>query len=199
MVFTRYTAEERKEHALKLVEEIKEAYMLQEDCGEAHMYLIPLQDLRFRCAYTDEEMYRAAFCTYDLFDRMKERVEAGIDQQALEQAWKGSTQNKDTGDSELADLSRMFSFVSTIMDKGMWEIYFEIARTMRVGGAYLMLISGPAFQSAIYSSYDVLLRAAGGMDHSFDPEKAEQYTPFFLMRAAMRMHSAEIGDNADGE
>lgn len=189
----RFSSEEQKRFAKKMVNGIKEDFAT-EASADGTMYEVDLQKNRFRCFYSDDEMQETAVLVFRLCEMLKDRIEKDkIDQDALDkyaEETMGTMENKN-----LNDYARIITYVKCIMTPEMWSIYKEIAEQVRVGGAYLMLWSGPPFQSAIYSCYDVFLRARNEEKAVTVMEDIELSVPTFLMRAAMYMHSQDIKED----
>jgi len=183
----KYTSEEREDFAKELAEKIRKEFAV-ETTEEGTVYKSELQHTKFRCLYTDEEMLDICRCAFELIEKLKEKIDNGVTGESLEEDVRANSPDGhvDPDSTPLGVLSRMHA----LMDQDMWKLYFDTAKTVRVGGAYLMLMSGPMFQSAIYSSFDVMLRYVNEQPPYI--EDPELYTAYFLARAAMKMHSEEI-------
>lgn len=186
----KYSAEEQSLIVKKIIKDIKDNFKV-DSVDSLDVYEVEIQDQKFRCAYTEDEINSVSLLVCEMVEKMKERIDDGIDQDRLDQEWNDYEKDENLG--EVKKYIKILYFVKTIMNEEMWVLFAKIAGTMRVGGAYFMLMAGPSFQSAIYSCYDVFLRYINE-DETLRDIEPETYVPYFLMRAAMQMHSKEIND-----
>lgn len=184
-----FTKEDRKVYTAELADRIRKEYAaeIRSDCT---VYECILQGTKFRCFYTDDELRAICRYAFELAEKLKEKVNAGMTAETLEEETKkiSGRETVEPDTEQLGVLARM----PALMDRPMWDMYFAVAKTARVGGAFLAIASGPMFQSAIYSGFDVMRRYA----HEEPPcmDDPEIYVPYFIARAAMKMHSEEIQD-----
>ena len=143
-----------------------------------YKYEVPLQEIRFVTAMTDEELKDSARLTIDLMEELKNINNNGFDKAAFEKV----DQDSKNLENKVAQVLRIWNLMST---DELICIMYEIDSVRRVGGAWAMFISNPGLISAVVSVYDVLV------DH-FDDEELYVTCSYFLYRAVMKMHSNEI-------
>lgn len=140
-----------------------------------YKYEVPLQEIRFVTAMTDEELRDSARLTIDLMEELKNINNNGFDKAAFAKV----DQDSKILENEAAQFFRIWYLMST---DELIRIKNKIDSVRRVDGAWAMFISNPRLISAIVAVYDVLV------DH-FDDEELYETCSYFLYRAVMKMHS----------
>lgn len=184
-----FTPEEVEAIPDVLLQTVQKNFM-KGDTESGHVYEVTLREFTFRCTYSDDELKTVASLIIELFDMIMERISEGLDQKALDQML--ASCQKIIPEDDTKELITTLSYVKYIMNEEMENLYIKIAHTMRVDGAHLFLVAGPAFQSAIYSCYDILLRAAAGEQIIDNMDNIEIQSVYFLFRATMRMNSDSL-------
>ena len=186
-----HTEERLTELSKAHVQNIKEQFAAEILENGETLYRVDLQGRKLECYYTDEEMLTIARNCVLLVNALEKRLDDGLSTEDMERARQLKYVNRvETISEELAILDN----VQQIMTAEMWGMYNEIASAVRVGGAYLLFIAGPVFRSAINSAFDMLERYNAGAISDEQLPNHKDYCVYFLIRAAMHMHSKDLTD-----
>lgn len=157
-------------------------------------YRTCLQDVWFTCSYNDEELRALIRNSILLIELMKKKIDSGYDLAELKTDYQTGFNRYEAADNTTADITATCYCANKITEGDeAEEILNNLYSAARVGGAYLMLVAGPMFKSAIYSVYEILCKYKEGQEQLMsDPEL---FAIYFLSRAAMKMYSSPVSDN----
>lgn len=169
----------------RILEQIKDAYAIEEphfDWGTC--YDVTLQDLRFRCVYSDDEMRGIIRTCENIIRELIDIQDKGYTRERFD-----NVDHFDNGGVNDRILSPLEVFTDFRTDK-LLDYIAELAGYTRVAGAQYMLLAAPDMKSAIYGVFDKMLD---------DPEEVDAWFSClgFLIKAAMSMHRVEVLEGAE--
>ncbi len=153
---------------------------------EGTRYTVKVQNFTFTCSYTDDEIEHIVDDCILILEELQEITSNGYTREMLEEARKtGKEKCDDTNGSKIQALFKTIDVYNSFSTPRLEELVDDIAVTARVGGAWFMLLSRPAFIDAIFAVYEIII-------DKFDDEKIYLSSLDFLVRNAMRMHSDNL-------
>ncbi len=185
--FEYLSKEEIESHTEAFFAKVNNEYAKETTNDGLTIYHLALQGQWFECAYDAAELQTIIKNCILLVEQFKKKIDAGY---GLEQL------TKDYEDGLKNDL-KILATHSVILkisegNEEIDQLKQAIFSAVRVGGAYQFLLAEPMFESAIYSTYDALCQYKA----DFKPFKLvndpELHSEFFLIRAAMMLHSNNI-------
>jgi len=165
-----------------LAERIIDDFATGEKTTDGRCYEVPIQDITFRCAYTDDEM-RGIIKTCVAV--IKELISINDNGYTRDRFNAFKAEMKEETNDGIHQLNYITALYNDYKNDNLEELVEEITTYMRVGGVYLMLMAGPGFKQVINGVFERML------DDS-DDENIWFSCLYFLIRGAMRMHSDEI-------
>lgn len=148
----------------------------KEEKEDATIYDVTLQDSKYICAYTDDEMRGIITTSIDIIRELISIEANGFTKQRFKEA----IQNEEKREEIMQVLSTYNDFKTQELD----EMTIKMAAYVRVGGAYLALISRPLLIDVIFGVFEVMLDDSDDEDIWFS-------CLYFMIRGAMKMHSSE--------
>ncbi|WP_026492876.1 hypothetical protein [Butyrivibrio sp. XPD2002] len=161
----------------ELLERIKSDFG-KEELENGMYYEVVLQDNRFACAYTDNEMKNIISTCIKIIKELINIHDSGYSRENFDQ-----TSNANNDEENL--LKPIFSVYLEIQTPVLRALIDELAGYTRTGGAYFMLISAPCLISTIYGVFDVML-------NDYDDKDIWFSCLYFLIRGAMKMNSQSL-------
>ncbi len=166
-----------------MLERIKNEYAVKDiniDWGTC--YEVTIQDIRFKCAYSDDEMRGIIDTCVKIIQELIVIQDNGYTRERFD-----SIDHFDNGEEVDTILAPLEVFADFKTDK-LSDYVADLAGYTRVGGAWYMLLSGPCIKDTIYAVFDKMLD---------DPDDMEIWVWLlhFLIRGAMKMHGQEITNN----
>lgn len=166
--------------------------MTQKDCRPKKIeenffqYEVTLQSVHFFTCMTEKELRESARLTVDFLEEFKQIHASGLTRERLQQIEK-EVENEGHAPGDVMYIMKIWTHLKT---ERLQHLIAETDQVRRVGGAWAMLISNPAFISAIYAVYEKLV-------DQFADEELYYMSAWFLFRAIMRMHSDEVEEEPE--
>lgn len=173
--------ENRKELEQFLYENTQKECNLKKIKEDYFQYEVTLQSVHFFTCMTNQELRESARLTVDLLEEMKQINASGMTREKLQQIEAEVEQEGHTP----GDVMYIMEIWTHLKTERLQNLIAETDEVRRVGGAWAMFISNPAFISAIYAVYEKLV-------DQFADEELYYMSAWFLLRAIMRMHSDEV-------
>ncbi len=140
-------------------------------------YKVPYRNEEFLVEVSCEELEKAASLAIDMMEELKSLANSKYTREEID-----ALLNKvNTEDSAI----KTVLIYESIQNDRLKELANEAAETMRVGGAYWMLVARPELSTAIFVSMN-------GMIDCFDDEDMYNGTAYLLFRAILSMHKVTI-------
>ncbi len=155
---------------------IKKEYALKDMHIEwGTVYEVTLQDLKFKCAYSDDEIRGIIKACVEIIRELIKIQANGYTRERFDKV--NQLGNGDENDEVVIPLTVFADFGTARI----LELIDEIAGFTRVAGAHYLLLAGPEMKDAIYCVFDKMLD---------DPMEKDfwYWCLHFLIRGAMRMH-----------
>ncbi|OON85714.1 hypothetical protein BXO88_10670 [Oribacterium sp. C9] len=162
-----------------LVERMQDDFAIEEEMEKGHCYEVTLQDIKFKCAYTDDEMTGIVRTCVAI---IKELI--AINANGYTKTKFNNFKSEGAKDA-LQQLSNINGLYNDYKTEKLEKLFAELTTYTRVGGAYLMLLAAPGFQQVINAVFERML------DDS-DDENMWFSCLYFMIRGAMRMNSDDV-------
>ena len=143
-------------------------------------YDVTVQNMRFSCRYTDEQMGSIASQCLELIKELKRINDGGYTREDLEEA---------IAEDEEGIFQAVQAYNTFCTDR-MEEIVSRLGEVTGEGGAYYMLMSKPGFIQGIYVVFYASIDRMDDIQTIFD-------SLYMLIRLAMRMHSEDQGGQSE--
>ena len=164
-----------------ILSRLQEDYATEEEIKDGRCYEVSVQNIKFRCAYTDDEMRGIIRTCVKI---MKELIDINANGYTKEKfhsydAFGGENDNSADYFDQMLDRCKDYETEKLNL------LIAEMAGYTRVGGAWFMLIAAPGFRTVIYAVFERML------DDS-DDENMWFSCLYFLIRGAMKMNSDDM-------
>jgi len=148
-------------------------------------YKVPYRNEEFLVEVSDEELEKAARIAVEMMEELKSLANSQYNREEMD-ALLNKANNEDSA-------IKTVLIYESIQNKRLKELANEAAETMRVGGAYWMLVARPELSTALFVSMN-------GMIDCFDDESMYNNTAYLLFRAILSLHKMPIDqENAYGK
>lgn len=164
-----------------ILRQLKKEYATKVKIEHGRCYEVSIQEVRFRCAYTDDEMRGIIRTCVKI---MKELIDINANGYTKEKFDSHNLFGEGNDNSE-EQFDQMLDKCKDYETEKLNLLIAEMAGYTRVGGAWFMLIAAPGFRQVIYAVFERMLDDSDDEDMWFS-------CLYFLIRGAMKMHSNEI-------
>lgn len=148
-------------------------------------YKVPYRNEVFLVEVSYEELEKAASLAIEMMEELKSLADSKYNREEMD-----ALLNR--ANNEESAIKTILIYESILNDR-LRELANEAAETMRVGGAYWMLVARPALSTALFVSMN-------GMIDCFDDESMYNNTAYLLFRAILSLHKMPIDqEDADGK
>ena len=148
------------------------------DAGSGTHYEVTIQNIKFECAYSDEEMLGIITTSIEIIRELIDIQANGYTREKFDEA---DSKHKD----EEHDIATVYETFMDFKTDKLVLLIEAMSIFTRVGGAYFMFVSAPCMINTIYCVFERML------DDS-DDEEMWFADVFFMIRGAMKMHSQEL-------
>lgn len=160
---------------------LKKDYATRERIKGGRCYKVSIQETKFRCVYSDDEMRGIIRTCVKIMKELIDINENGYTKEKFNSYDAFGEENDNSAEHFGKAVDRCKDFGTEKLDL----LIAEMAGYTRVGGAWLMFIAAPGFRDVIHAVFEIML------DDS-DDENLWFSCLYFLIRGAMKMHSDEI-------
>ncbi|MBP3781783.1 MAG: hypothetical protein J6I68_00890 [Butyrivibrio sp.] len=164
-----------------ILSRLQEDYATEEEIEDGCCYEVSIQDIKFRCAYTDDEMRGIIRTCVKI---MKELIDINANGYTKEKFDSYDAFGEES-DNSPEHFGKMLDRCKDYETEKLNLLIAEMAEYTRVGGAWFMFIAAPGFRHVIYAIFERMLDDSDDEDMWFS-------CLYFLIRGAMKMHSDEI-------
>lgn len=149
-------------------------------------YKVPYRNEEFLVEVSDEELEKAASIAVEMMEELKSLANSKYNRKEMDVLLNRANNEESAIKTVLIHES--------IQNDRLKELANEAAETMRVGGAYWMLVARPELSTTIFVSMY-------GMIDCFDDEAMYNNTAYLLLRAILSLHKMPMDqeDDTDGK
>lgn len=167
-----------------MIQKIKNSFQKEELEDGYFAYESEIQEVKFRCYMTDEDIENTVKLSVDVLEELKCINNENFDKDKLNALM---CETKNAGQNE-GEFRRLCCIWEKIKTDRLTMLLWEADNIRRVGGVYAAFISNPLFQSAVYAVFERIV-------DDFDNDELWLCCLFFLVRAVMKMRSENIETN----